>query len=200
MTPGAGSPGLEEAEARAGILQTIAVFCHAFDRRRWDIFGELFDGAAVCSLSKRNEPWREWVDHAKKFSEEFLRLSHHQLGSTLIVTMDENSASAETYVTARFGMKAHLPGGEFIGADPFEFNLTVGGRFVDRLTKRGENHWRIAARDAIVTWRNVQPVNDPDLKGIRERGRNGHLHDAETVPLIDAWLRQRARGRESRGS
>jgi hypothetical protein len=153
--------GVEALAARAEIADVINRFCHAVDRRRWELMDEVFHDDATSRFLDKVRPWREMVDGAR-VSMGALGPTHHQTGNMLIV-LDGDTAQAETYVTAYHRVPAGAPAGFWDGrAEAYEG--LAGGRYVDRFERR-DGRWRIAERQTLVEWRNDQPVREGSRRG-----------------------------------
>jgi hypothetical protein len=92
----------------------------------------------------------------------------HFLGNVLIDLLSATCAFSETYYIAFHDMPSDKPGGKV------RMDLTLGGRYLDRLEKRGKD-WRIIERTVAVDWYTQQPgTADWDtglLANLRTRGR-----------------------------
>lgn len=83
--------------------------------------------------------------------------THHQLGNIFIeLEPDGATAYSEAYFTAHHRMRANSD--PKAGADAFdtEMDLWVGGRCMDRLTKRNDV-WKIAYRVGTTDWMRIDP-------------------------------------------
>jgi SnoaL-like domain len=83
--------------------------------------------------------------------------THHQLGNIFIeLEADGTTAYSEAYFTAYHRMRAKSD--PKAGADAFdtEMDLWVGGRYMDRMTKRN-GVWKIAYRVGTTDWMRIDP-------------------------------------------
>lgn len=135
--------------ARAEIADVIATYCHAIDRRRWELMEQLFHDDATYSFGTIEGTWREFVAIAKALIDP-LPATHHQLGQTAF-EIDGDRATTETYMTATHRIPADAPvDGPFPGRG-HDYQLVMAGRYVDRFERRG-GQWRIAHRVGVTDW------------------------------------------------
>lgn len=173
--------------ARAEIVDVISLYAHALDRRRWELFDVIFHPDAEWRLSSFSGHWRETLKGAREVFERALLTTHHQTGNILI-SVDGDSAAAETYVTAYHRVRADAPesSGMFSGTGS-QYDLVAGMRYIDRFQRRGDR-WRIASRVGTSEWRHLQPAADGILSSVPQnfRGRDG---DADlSTPVITRFL------------
>lgn len=162
---------LEELIDRERIKDVLARYARGIDR---------LDRALVETAF-----WPEATDHHAIFtgtSEEFLDWAipnmraavdtqQHRIGPPLIrITGD--GAAVESYFTCPQFIREPGAAGEA------RLEMTVGGRFVDRMVKRGRE-WRILARTVVLDWQRVAPDHrhrweDGPLAPIPV-GHRGHL-------------------------
>jgi SnoaL-like domain len=177
---------------RAEIGDCIALGCHAFDRRRWELFDYVFHSDATLSAPGGDQPWRTWLGDTRADVEAGLDVSLHQLGSMLIA-MDGDKAQAETYVNAYLRVRSSSPKDSLFPGTGVEYNIFAGGRYVDQFEKRA-GKWRIARRTLVGDWRDSQAINDAGLAGVRKEMRGGFgTEDEQTLRLISKWLELHAR-------
>lgn len=143
--------------ARAEIADVIVTYCHAIDRRRWELMDQLFHDDATYAFGTIEGTWREFVAIAKALIDP-LPATHHQLGQTAY-EIDGNRATTETYMTATHSIPADAPlDGPFPGRG-HPYQLVMAGRYIDRFERRGGD-WRIAHRTGITDWQSEQALPD----------------------------------------
>ena len=136
-------------QAKAEIAEVIAIYCHAIDRRRWELMDQLFHDDATYAFGTINGTWREFVGIAQALVGP-LPATHHQLGQTAF-QIDGDRATTETYMTATHHVPADAPpDGPFAGRG-HSYQLVMAGRYVDRFERR-DGYWRIAHRTGITDW------------------------------------------------
>jgi hypothetical protein len=73
--------------------------------------------------------------------------TQHAISNTRIeCSLDDDLAHVESYVVARHVTRAAPPG-----------LVEVGGRYLDRFTRRG-GRWRIARRVVVIDWSRISPI------------------------------------------
>jgi hypothetical protein len=98
--------------------------------------------------------------------------THHHLGNRSI-RVDGHHADAECYFTAYHRVGATPI--EAFGSDSAGKDVLVGGRYIDRLEKRG-GQWRIVSRTGVHDWQRIEEAADggffdrpADQRGRRDR-------------------------------
>jgi hypothetical protein len=170
---------LDQACARFEILDRIHLYCHAIDRRRWDLMVDVFHADATYQFFSILGGWRTFVDEAKALIDPMVQ-THHQVGNT-IVRFDGGSAYCETYLRAYHVVDESYPSGTFLslaggGA------VWVGGRYIDRFTKI-DDRWRIAHRHGVVDWTRREPGITSGL-GDFEQGWCGQPGEADPSNIV----------------
>jgi hypothetical protein len=165
----------------------IYLYCHALDRRRWDLFSEVFHEDATCHLSIMGGKWQDWLMQAKTLLDSSAGATHHQVGNILI-RIDGNVGHAETYVTAYHRVRADAPPGGLLGGTGEEYDVIVGSRYIDRFERRA-GKWLIAARRAASEWRHLQPACDGSLAAVSHEMRGSHGDSDPSLPIIAGWRR-----------
>ncbi|PEQ12868.1 hypothetical protein B2G71_08445 [Novosphingobium sp. PC22D] len=156
---------LDELLDKQDIMECLARFSRGMDRFDRDIYLSAFweDGtmAAGPFVGSPADCW----DWAVPMHDEGQILTHHALLQTTI-DLDGDTAHTETYY-------------QFVGRNRDESVWIAGGRYVDRLEKRGEE-WRIALRTNLIEWCTLPPVlpvpfgDVPDiaLNGVSSRSKD----------------------------
>lgn len=94
-----------------------------------------------------------------------MRLTQHNISNT-VIRLSGETAKAETNCVA-----LHI-----IPAPEGDVELEVGGRYLDRLVKRG-GRWLIAERLYVMDWNRSAPatmsLEGPLLGGLQRRGARG---------------------------
>lgn len=144
--------------ARAEIEDVVRLYCHATDRRRWDLMARVFHEDGTAQIASVVGPWKDFIDVAARTFEAHLDVTQHQIGNILI-SFDGDVAFTEVYCTAYHRVRADAPPeGLFPGTgSPYDF---IGGlRYVDRFERRPVG-WRIAERRGIPDWAHIQDARD----------------------------------------
>jgi 3-phenylpropionate/cinnamic acid dioxygenase small subunit len=144
----------DQACARFEILDRVHLYCHAVDRRRWDLMAEVFHEDATYQFFSIEGGWRAFVDAAKALIDPMVQ-THHQVSNSIIRFEGQEVAFSETYLRAYHVVDAHYPADTFLSL-PGGGAVWVGARYVDRFEKRDGN-WRIAHRHGLVDWTRRAP-------------------------------------------
>lgn len=140
------------------IMECLARFSRGMDRFDRDIYLSAFwaDGemAAGPFVGSPADCW----DWAVPMHEEGQIVTHHALLQTTI-DLDGDTAHTETYY-------------QFVGRNRDESIWIAGGRYVDRLEKRGEE-WRIALRTNVIEWCTLPPVLPVPFADVPDLALNG---------------------------
>lgn len=150
-------PGSDEIAARHAVADVLHLYCHAIDRRRWDLLSHCFHDDATYRFGAIEGGWREFVTAARAVIEP-MRISHHQTGNILFRVSGEE-AETETYFTAWHRIPADAPADAPFAGNGMERDLVIAGRYVDRFTRR-DGDWRIAHRIGLTDWRHDHPAAD----------------------------------------
>ena len=151
---------LDSLAARAHILDVLALYCHAIDRRRWDLMAHCFHDDARFTFGAIDGTWREFVVGARAVIDP-LRISQHRLGQTLFA-IDGDVAMTETYMTAYHRVAADAPADAVFPGTGIDRDIVIAGRYIDRFERR-DGHWRIARRVGVSDWRQDTPGMDSGL-------------------------------------
>ena len=143
-------PTAPDLAARAAIGDVLVLYCHAIDRRRWDLMDKCFHPDASFSFGPVEGTWREFVEIAKGMIDP-LPSTHHQLGQSAII-VDGEQASVETYLTATHRVPADAPSDGVFPGRGVDYHAVIAGRYVDQFECRG-GRWRIARRVGTIDWR-----------------------------------------------
>ncbi len=136
---------LTELADRLAIAETLALYCRGIDRCDPEQLAAVFAPDAMI----------DYGDGAKPIAETIpgliaglcaMRLTQHNISNTVIRITGE-WAKAETHCVA-----LHL-----IPSPDGEIELTVGGRYLDRLVRR-DGRWRIAERLYVMDWNRTAPA------------------------------------------
>lgn len=147
---------LAETADRLAIAETLALYCRAIDRCDAALLAEVFTPDARI----------DYGDGAKSVTETIpglmaglgaMRVTQHNISNTVIRFTGEARAKAETHCVA-----LHI-----IPAPAGDIELTVGGRYLDRLEKR-EGRWRIAERLYVMDWNRSVPATMQTAGGLFE--------------------------------
>lgn len=166
---------MEQAEiaARLAIADLLALYCRAIDRCDADLLARVFTADALIDYGDGAKPVAETIP-VLMAGLGTMRLTQHNISNT-ILRLDGDRARAETHCAA-----LHiLPGPEG------EVELTVGGRYLDRLVQRA-GEWRIAERLYVMDWNRTVPstmrLDGPLLGTLRRHGQR-----APDDPSVRWW-------------
>ncbi len=156
---------LEQLLDRQDILDCLTRFSRGMDRFDREVFLSAFHPDAVIAAGEfvgGPVPLFEW---ASNLHEQGQVATHHNL-LNLTCEIDGDTAHTETYYL-------------FVGRNRDETNWMAGGRYIDRLERRG-GEWRIALRCNAIEWSGMVPtmgipfadVPGVALNGIAARSRD----------------------------
>jgi hypothetical protein len=131
---------LRELQDREAIRDCLHRYSRGIDRRDFELLKTVFWPDAIDEHGAYNGPVSEfwaWVDQRTKHWERTM----HSL-SQIIIDLEGDEASVETYFTA-YHKKPK--------ADGTWFDEYVGGRYIDRMIKKGDE-WRIQHRVVAFEW------------------------------------------------
>lgn len=172
-------------EDKRAIIDVIAAYAHAVDRRRWDMMERLFHPDATFAFGPVQGGWRDFVVQARAIIEACVA-THHQLGQTLIAAQGPDAALAETYMTAMHIVPAGYALSDVFPDKGKEYSAVIAGRYVDRLT-RSAGEWRIAQRTGIYDWREYRDVGEASLVFVPPGARGAHDESDPAFPIGGAW-------------
>lgn len=138
---------------RAEISELLARYCRAVDR-----LDEALLRSCFHSDSQHDHGYTGPSETFVGFALDVLRgcvATHHQLGNISMVVRGDQ-ADAETYFTA-YHRVSDAPPEAF--ADAPGMDLTIGGRYIDRLERRA-GEWRIINRVGVHDWRRYEAPAD----------------------------------------
>lgn len=137
---------LEGLRAREVVRERIFSACRALDRLdRGLLQAQFWDDATVDYGAIYRGPIAGFIDVAMGF-QGTMRDTQHLVGNVL-VEIDGEEARAESYVHAHHVI---VQGEE-------RFQLMIGGRYLDRLTRRA-GEWRISFRTELLDWGRWLPM------------------------------------------
>lgn len=127
---------------REAIRHCVLRYCRGLDRLDDTILRGVYWPEATDDHLAYSGSAEGFIELASEMLATALPRTQHLLGNILIDIYDDAAADCESYFQAY-----HLVAGESEG----NYDLMVGGRYVDRFEKRGDE-WRIAQRSVIVDW------------------------------------------------
>lgn len=133
------SAQLQALMAREMIRDRLALVARGEDRRDAALLTACFWPGARCDFGIFAGSFAEYLTWVVPGSSAIV-ITQHSLGQVLI-ELAGDTAQAETHVTAYH--RIHM--GEQ------ERDMMIGGRYLDRLERRGED-WRIAERTMLYDW------------------------------------------------
>lgn len=146
------SQQVTELMDREAIRECMARYCRGIDRQD----EEALRSAYWPDATDRHGPYQGsasgFIDWAlKKLAADSVRSIHHITNMSISFAASRMQAGVETYFIA---LQRDLDT-ERVAREVF-----IGGRYVDRFEKRGDE-WRIAARTVVYEW--LRPLGTPTL-------------------------------------
>ena len=172
---GARDRAIDEAVARSQIRQCLARYCHGIDRCDVAMLKSAYWPDAYEEHGTFDGPSWDFADQITTSMRDQAERSMQMIGNVMIELDDDGTrARVETYVFAFI-----RPAGEGI-------DRMIGGRYLDRFERRGEE-WRILRRLYVLDWHRDQPsAADGEEEGLYAMLRvHGARHPA------DPWDAQR---------
>ena len=151
---------------RAEISEVLTRYCRAIDRLDESLLRSCFHADSVHDHGYKG-PSETFVGYAM----DVLRgcvATHHHLGN-ISIAIRGREADAESYFTA-YHRIADPPPEAF--KDAAGMDLTIGGRYIDRLERRA-GEWRIVSRTGVHDWRRYEAPSDRGFYDLppEQRGR-----------------------------
>lgn len=149
---------IDELLDKQDILETLARFSRGMDRFDKDTYLSAFWDDAEMAAGPFVGSAADCWDWAIPMHETGQVLTHHALLQTTI-DLDGDTAHTETYY-------------QFVGRNRDESLWIAGGRYIDRLEKRG-GQWKIALRTNVIEWGCVptpMPIPFADVTDIALNG------------------------------
>jgi SnoaL-like domain len=135
----ANGEALQDLQARETIRDRIARVARGEDRRDAAILSACFWPDAACDFGIFAGSFDEYLAWVVPGAPS-IPVTLHTLGQS-VIDIEGDTARVETHVTAYHRVD--------MGAE--ERDTVIGGRYLDRLEKRG-SEWRIAARTMLYDW------------------------------------------------
>lgn len=174
----------DSSAARFEIMDCIYRYCHAVDRRRWELMDSVFHADATYKFFSIEGSWKDFVAQAKALIDP-IGPTHHQV-SNIMVSFDGDVAWSETYLRAFHSVPADYPPWTLFSI-PGGGDILIGGRYIDRFERR-DNVWRIAHRHGLLDWRQDSRPDDGGLSTTVKEWR-GQYGDADpSRPVVERWL------------
>jgi len=139
----------EQAAARFEIMDCAQLYCHAVDRRRWELMARVFHEDATYQFFSIKGFWHDFVEAARTLIDPMIQ-THHQVSNIMVRFERDDLAYSETYLRAYHVVPVDYPEGTFLSLAGGG-SLWIGGRYIDRLERR-DGSWRIAHRQGLVDW------------------------------------------------
>lgn len=167
---------LEQLLAKQAIRECLERFCRGMDRFDRDCFLSAFHDDAVIAAGPYVGDAAGCWDWAMPLHEQAQDRTQHGLLQSGI-DIDGDTAHAETYY-------------RFVGCNKDGSLLMAGGRYIDRLERRG-GIWRIALRTNLVEWSCAPPaiplpfadMAGADANGVSSRDRDDPSYRRPLVNL-----------------
>ncbi len=135
---------MSDTADRLAIMDRLCRYARGIDRCDLDTLLDVFWPGATADFGQGEGPAADWARATVNALAGMLRTQHF-LGN-MIVDIDCDRAEAETYCRAYHEVEG--PDGRIV--------MEVGGRYLDRLEKRG-GEWRIASRRYVMDWNTNAP-------------------------------------------
>ncbi|MEX5631538.1 nuclear transport factor 2 family protein [Parafrankia sp. FMc2] len=149
---------LSDVLDRQDILDCLTRFSRGMDRLDRELFLSAFHKDAVIAAGSFVGGPTELYDWAAPMHEQGQAATHHNL-LNVTYDIDGDTAHTETYYL-------------FVGRNRDETNWIAGGRYIDRLDRRG-GEWRIAVRTNAIEWSGLVPTLDIPFADVPDVHLNG---------------------------
>lgn len=163
---------------RQDILDCLTRFCRGMDRFDRDVFLSAFHPDAIIAAGSFVGGPNALYDWARELHDQGqIATQHNLLNHT--VEIDGNHAHTETYYV-------------FVGRNRDETNWMAGGRYIDRLERRGDD-WRIVLRTNVIEWSGMLPTMPLPFADVPDIFENGAPARNTTDPSYQRPLTNRRR-------
>jgi len=149
---------IQELLDKQDILECLTRFSRGMDRFDRSVYLSAFHGDATIAAGPFVGTPAECYDWAVPMHEAGQVATHHNL-LNVTFDIDGDTAHTETYYL-------------FVGRNRDATNWIAGGRYVDRLERRG-GEWKIALRTNVIEWSGMLPTMEipfADVAGIDLNG------------------------------
>jgi len=161
---------LQELLDKQDISECLTRFSRGMDRFDRDIYLSAFHSDAVIAAGPFVGGAAECYDWAVPMHEAGQEATQHSL-LNITIDLDGDTAHTETYYL-------------FVGRNRDETIWQAGGRYIDRLERRG-GEWRIALRTNVIEWSAISPGMKIPFADVPDIGRNGvAARSAEDISYI----------------
>ncbi|MEM1021854.1 MAG: nuclear transport factor 2 family protein [Sphingomonadales bacterium] len=137
---------IAETVAKQAITDALMRSSHGIDRQNVDVLKSAYWEDATVDYGMFKGAAMEFCDFLMPGLAAF-KITQHSLSNILIEMRGDSEAKVETYVRAYH---------HSIGEDNGAIDMVVGGRYLDRMEKRGDS-WRIAHRTYVMDWNTNGP-------------------------------------------
>lgn len=185
--------------ARFEILDRLALYAHAVDRRRWELMEQVFHSDAVCAFASFSGPWLDFIRNAEVMFDRALTYTQHQLGNFQISFEGRQIAHTEIYCTAYHRVRGEAPAGGMLGGTGKVHDVIGGLRYIDRFEFR-EDRWGITHRHALSDWRHIRNNSEDALQTVIPEFRGGLGQELRSARVIARWLGKRDETNDSSSS
>ena len=167
------------------IRECMERFSRGMDRSDRDVYLSAFWDDAEMAAGPFVGTAAECWDWAVPMHEKGQILTHHALLQTNI-EVDRDTAHAETYYL-------------FVARNRDESLVTAGGRYIDRVERRGDE-WRIALRTNVIEWAGLPPAIPPPFADVPDIAVNGVSSRSQEDPsYARPLINRRARHNPAQG-
>lgn len=149
---------LEQLLHRQDIHDCLLRFSRGMDRFDRELFISAFHDDAVIAAGEFVGKREDLYDWAQDLHEQAQTDTQHNLLNHSC-DIEGDTAHAETYYL-------------FLGRNRDDSNWAAGGRYIDRLERRG-GEWRIALRTNAVEWSGMVPSQALPFEGVADLALNG---------------------------
>jgi len=165
---------------KQAITETLLGYCRAVDRRDADLMRRVYWPDAIDDHAVFKGDVEAFLAYAFPFMEGVV--TAHAITNIWVELTAPGEAFSECYFQAFHDFPAEGGGRQ---------ERVVGGRYLDRHEKRGED-WRIIARTLVIDWYNERPGNS-----VWDTGRYANLENRGAPKPHDPLYRLHPRGPEA---
>jgi len=137
---------IAETVAKQAITDSLMRSSHGIDRQNVAVLKSAYWEDATVDYGMFKGAAMEFCEFLMPGLAAF-KITQHSLSNILIELRGDSEAKAETYVRAYH---------HSVGEDGASNDMVVGGRYLDRMEKRGDI-WRIAHRTYVMDWNTNTP-------------------------------------------
>ncbi len=134
---------LEAALARVALQHLVYAYCHAADRRDFDLLRRLYTDDAIDDHGAFNGPVDDFIPWFEQSLSPFEATAHNILNCLFVVKADEAEGEIRAIAYHRLaGSRAEI---------------VAGGRYIDRY-RQTDGVWRFTYRSFVIDWIEERPA------------------------------------------